>query len=184
MPSIYLPYVNIALDEFALIVTLIIFVVCVSEFSSKKVGCKHFLMLQSATLVALVADILGWIGEGRPSFAAMTVAANTVASCACQIAILGFMGYLIASLYANSRAATCILNIFRVFCAFSLLFCIGDAFFGYAFALDGDGHWHRSENIGPSLLYLAFPILSFFAVILLAFLAKSSAKVNRFAFFV
>ena len=184
MPSIHLSYVNIALDTFALMVTLIILVVCVSEFSSKKVGSKHFLMLQSATLVALVADMLGWIGEGRPSFAAMTVAANTVASCACQIAILGFMGYLITSLYANSRAATCILNIFRVFCAFSLLFCIGNAFFGYAFALDGDGHWHRSENIGPSLLYLAFPILSFFAVILLAFLAKSSAKVNRFAFFV
>jgi sensor histidine kinase YesM len=94
------------------------------------------------------------------------------------------MGYLISTLYANSRAAMCILNIFRVLCAFSLLFCIGNAFFGYAFAVNEYGHWHHSDNIGMGLVYLTFPILSFFAVALMALFAKSSAKINRLIFFI
>ena len=184
MPSIHLPYINIALDAFALVITLIILVSCVKEFSSKKIGSKHFLLLQLSVVIALIADIVGWIGEGRTSLSVMTLTANTLASCACQVVIISFMGYLISTLYANSRAAICILNIFHVLCAFSLLFCIGNAFFGYAFAVNEYGHWHHSDNIGMGLVYLTFPILSFFAVALMALLAKSSAKLNRLAFFI
>ena len=57
MPSVHLPYVNIALDAFALVITLIIFVVCASEFSNKKIGPKHFLLLQAAISIALIADL-------------------------------------------------------------------------------------------------------------------------------
>jgi len=182
MPSVHLPYINIALDAFALLITLIIFIACVSEFSNKKIGSKHFLTLQLAVATALVADILSWIGEGKPTLAAMTVLSNTVASCACQIAIIGFMGYLIASLYANSRAAECILNIFHILCVCSILLCIGNAFFGYAFSLNSEGHWQRGDSPVIGMAYLAFPILSFFAVALMAIFAKSTAKINRFAF--
>ena len=105
MPSIHLPYVNIALDAFALVVTLIIFVACINEYSNRKIGSKHFLFLQSAVVIALISDMVGWFGEGRPALSVMTLISNTVASCACQIAIISFMAYLIASLYANSRAA-------------------------------------------------------------------------------
>ena len=178
MPSIHLPYVNIALDAFALVVTLIILVACMSEFSHKEIGAKHFLLLQFSVVVALIADIIAWSGEGQASLSVMTLVANAVASCACQIAILSFMGYLIASLYANCRVATCILNIFQVLCVLSLLFCIGNAFFGY------EGHYTHSENGMLGFVYLIFPIFSFFAVILLTFFAKSSAKINRVAFFV
>ena len=184
MPSIHLPYVNIALDAFALVVTLIILVTCINEFSISKTGSRRFLLLQISVVVALIADMIGWIGEGHTSLSVMTLTANTVSSCACQIAIISFMGYLIAALYANSRAAYCILNIFRVLCAGSIAFCIGNAFFGYAFAVNSNGHWHRSENIEMGLAYLTFPMLSFFAIILLAFFAKSSAKINRIAFII
>lgn len=184
MPSFHLPYVNIALDAFALVITLIIFVSCISEFSNKKIGSKHFLLLQVAVAVALIADMVSWVGEGRPTLSLMTLISNTVASCSCQIAIIGFMAYLIASLYANSRAARCVLTMFRVLCALSLLFSIGNAFFGYAFAVNDQGHWHRNDTEGMGLVYLLFPILSFFAIILLTFFAKRSAKINRAAFLV
>ena len=184
MPSVHLPYVNIALDAFALLVTLIIFASCIKEYSNQKIGSKHFLLLQTAVGVALIADIIAWNAEGHPSLSVMSLLSNTVASCACQIAIICFIAYLIASLYANSRAAKCILVIFRILCAFSLLFCIGNAFFGYAFAVDVQGHWHRTANARMGLMYLLFPTLSFFAVILLTFFAKSSAKINRLAFFI
>ena len=61
MPSIHLPYVNIALDTFALIITLIIFSACISEYSNKRIGSKHFLIYQGFTAIALVADIVAWM---------------------------------------------------------------------------------------------------------------------------
>ena len=184
MPSIHLPYINIALDAFALVITLIILVSCVKEFSSKKIGSKHFLLLQFAVVIALISDMVGWLGEGRPALSVMTLISNTVASCACHIAIISFMAYLIASLYANSRVARCVLTIFRVMCILSLILCIGNAFWGYAYSVNEQGHWHCTETAGMGLIYLFFPILSFFAIILLTFFAKSSAKINRVVFFV
>lgn len=184
MPSLHLPYVNIALEAFALLVTLIVFVSCVNEYSNKKEGSIHFLLLQISVIVALIADMIGWVGEGRPSLYAMTLVSNTVASCACQIIIISFMAYLISSLYANSRVARCILTIFRVLCALSLIFCIGNIFGEYAYAVNEQGHWQRSENAAMGFAYLLFPMLSFFAVMLLTFLAKKSTNINKAAFFI
>lgn len=184
MPSIYFPYINIALDAFALLVTLIVFSACINEYSNKKEGSIHFLLLQIFVIVALISDMIGWVGEGRPSLSAMTLVSNIVASCACQMIIISFMAYLIASLYANSRAARCVLMMFRVLCILSLILCIGNAFWGYAYSVNEQGHWQRSDNIGMGYATLLFPILSFFAIILLTFFAKKSAKINRAAFFV
>lgn len=184
MPSIHLPYVNIALEAFALVITLIVFVACRAEFSKEKVGARYFLAMQISVMIALIADMIGWIGEGHSELSVMTLVANTVATCACQVVIITFMGYQVSGLYSNSRAAACILSIYRVLCVFSLLFCVGNAFFGYAFAMDEHGHYVHSESAIITFVYLLFPILSFFAVTLLAFFAKSTSKVNRLASFV
>ena len=182
MPKIYLPYVNIALDSFALVITLIIFASCCKEFSRKKSRSKYFLFLLSSVIVALIADIVSWVGEGKVSLSYMTIISNTIASCAAQLAIICFMEYLRKNLYESSRAADFTLKLFRCLCGVSVLFCIGNAFFGYAASLNEEGHWHHSENVALGITYLIFPILSFFAILLMAAFAKSSAKVNRIAF--
>ncbi len=184
MPSIYLPHVNIALDAFALVITLIILISCFGEVSHKNTVSKQFLLLQISVVVALIADIIGWAGEGHASFAKMTMISNTVATCACQIAILAFMAYLIAGLYANSRASLWILNLFFVLCGCSLAFSIGNAFHGYVFTINEQGHYVHTENVAMGFVYLLFPIFSFFAVILMSLVAKSTAKFNRLVFIV
>ena len=184
MSSLYLPYVNIALDTFALVVALIILITCINEFSTKRIGSRHFLIFQLSVVVALTADVIGWFGEGHPSLSIMTLVANTVMVCACRIAIIGFMGYLVSGLYSNSRAARCVLYIFRALCGFSILFCIGNVFYGYAFYVTETGHYVHSDNNAMGLVYLIYPILSVFAIILMAFFAKSSARVNRWMFFI
>lgn len=184
MPNIHLPYINIALDSFALVVALIILSTCIGEFSSKKLGARHFLLLQFSVVVALIADIVSWSVEGNFDFSLINLISNTVASCACQIAIISFMGYLVASLYSNSRTAMFVLNTFRILCVLSLLFCIGNAFFGYAFLVDAHGHYVRNDRDGLSFAFLLFPTLSFFAIILLSLLAKKSTKINRVAFII
>ena len=182
MPSIHLPYVNIALDTFALVVTLILLASCLREYSNKRVGSKHFLLYQISIAVALIADIVGWMGEGHPELSQMTLIANTMVACACRIAIIGFMGYLVASLYANSRAAVCILYIFHGLCALSILFCIGNAFTGYAFYVSESGHYIHSGNRAMGIVYLLYPLMSVFAILMMALLAKSSARTNRWSF--
>ena len=184
MPSIHLPYVNIALNAFALVITLIIFSTCTNEFSNKKMGSRHFLLLQISVAIALIADIVSWLGEGKTFLSAMILVSNTVASCACHVSIISFMGYLNANLYANSRVANSLLNIFRILCSLSIIFCIGNAFFGYAFYVDTQGHYIRGENAMMSFIYLLFPLLSFFAVVLMAIFARSSTKINRIAFII
>ena len=184
MPSLHLPYVNIFLDAFALIVTLVILVACVGEYSRKKIAARHFLMFQIWIAVALVADIVAWLGEGHPSLAVMTVLSNTVMACACRLAILEFMAYLIACLYANSRAAKRILRIFHGLCGLSVLFCIGNAFLGYVFFVNEQGHYEHTGDFAMGFFYLFYPMLAFLALVLMAFFAKSSAKVNRWAFLV
>ena len=179
MPSLHLPYVNIALDSFALIVALIILASCIKEYSKKKIAAKHFLLFQIFIVIALVADIVAWLGEGHPSLATMTMVSNTVMACACRIAIIGFMAYLVYCLYANSRVAYCVLNIFRVLCGASILFCIGNAFYEYVFYVNELGHYEHTENNALGLVYLLYPILAFFALVLLALFAKRSAKINR-----
>ena len=182
MKSLHMPYVNIALDTFALIVTLIILTACVKEYSKKKIAAKHFLLFQGSIVVALVADIISWFGEGHPSLALMTVIANTVMACACRVAIIGFMAYLVVCLYANSRAADCVLHIFRALCGLSILFCIGNAFFGYAYHVTETGHYEHTASEAMGVLYLLYPILAAFALILMALFAKQSARVSRFLF--
>ncbi len=182
MPSIELSYVNIALDSFGLIVSLIMFASGFGDLTRKKHGSRHFLFLLSFVMLALVADIVSWIGEGNVALRYLTLIANAMAACSGQLAIICFMGYLTNSLYGNSRAAVCILRIFQVLCVLSLLFAIGNIFGGYAFFVDETGHYVQSANTGMVILYLLFPLLSFLALILMALFATHSAKVNRFLF--
>ncbi len=184
MPSIDLSYVNVAMNLLGLVVILIIFSSFLSEWIGKKTRAKYFLFLLVFVIVALIADTISWIGEGHPNLRVMTLISNTVASCSGQLATICFMEYLRRNLYENSKAATCILHIFRALCVASLLFAIGNAFFGYSFTVSPTGHYVHSEKIGMVLFHLLFSILSFIALILMALFATRSAKSSRVAFIV
>lgn len=179
MINIHLPDMNIALDAFALLVTAIILISCLKEFSSKRIGAKHFLLYQISVAIALIADMIGWFGEGNPSFALVTVISNTVMACACRLAIMSFIGYLIATLHSNSRAARALMYIFLMLCALSVMFCIGNAFYGYAYYVNESGHYVHTNNVTMGILYLFYPIVALFAVLLLALFAKRSTRSNR-----
>ena len=184
MPSVYFPYINIALDAFALVVIVIIFASCLKEFSRRNPRARYFMFLLSAIGGALIFDIIGWCAEGHVELSYLTIASNTLASCAGQFAIICFMGYLKENLYENSKAAAVTLTLFFVLCVLSVGFSVGNAFFGYAFSVSELGHWEHSNNVAMGIVYLLYPILSIFSIILMAVFAKSSTKVNRLAFIV
>ncbi len=184
MPSVYFPYINIALDLFALVVVAIILFSCFKEFSKKRKGDRYFLILLCAIMVALIADTLSWVGEGNISLIYLTIISNTVATCAGDVVIVCFMGYLKENLYESSRETTVALRTFHILCLLSILFSLGNAYFGYAFAVGNMGHWRHTDNIYMGIGYLFFPLLALIAIIFMAAFAKSSARINRVAFII
>ena len=161
MPSINLSHLNIALDSFGLIIVLIIFAACLSERITKHKEKTTFLCLLIFVIIALLADIVSWVGEGEPRLHTVTLVSNTVSSCAVQLAIICFMEYLCKSLYENSKAAKSSLNIFRVLCIASITYSIGNAFFGYSFVVNSSGNYVRNGDITMVILHILFPVLSF-----------------------
>lgn len=182
MTNIALPYVNIALDAFALLVTLIIFASCFHEFSGRTGKNKQFLFLLLSVTVALVADIVSRVGEGNLSLLYMTVIANTVASCAGKFAIIFFLGYLRHNLYERSKLAHVTVILLSILGGLSIAFSVGNAFFGYAFYVDGQGHWRHSNDILMGVLHMLFPTVAFLSTVIMAIFAKGSAKINRIVF--
>ena len=82
MPSIHLPYINIALDAFALVVALVLASSCLSEISRKNLRGRYFFFETVGISVALFADMVAWFCEGRLALAPLTVISNTLATCA------------------------------------------------------------------------------------------------------
>ena len=184
MPSIELAYVNVALNLLGFLVVAIIFSACLGEWIKQRSGTKSFIVLLGFVMLALLADSVGWTCEGRVEFAMATVIANTIASCAGQISMICFMRYLCINLYANSKVAAFTLNVFCVLCAISVIYCIGNAFYGYSFVVNSTGHYVHGENPAMVVLHLAFSIASFIALILMALFATKSARESRIAFII
>ena len=182
MFSIALPYVNIALDSFALIVSLIIFVSCFSELTAKGRKPNNFIFLLICVIIALIADIVSWIGEGNISLRYMILVSNTVSTCAGRVAIVFFMRFLKKNLYPRSKVANFVLKLVYVLSALSIAFSIGNAFFGYVYAVNPQGHWEHTDNFAMGIAYMFFPIFAFITIIFMSLFARSTTKVNRFAF--
>ncbi|MBQ4111168.1 MAG: histidine kinase [Clostridia bacterium] len=182
MPTVSAPHVNIALDMVGFFVVLIIFAACVGEKVKQKRGSKYFLILLIVVMLALIADIVGWIGEGHPRLSTVTLISNTVAACLGEIVIISFMEYLCENLYENSKAAVFVLRIFRVLCLFSILYLVGNAFGEYAYRVDDLGHYVPVEDLIMVVLYFLFPLLSFLALILMALFANHTPVVSRISF--
>ena len=182
MPTLDFPHVNIALNIFSLIIASIVLLACITEYSKKKVGSRFFLAFQIFVFISLIADMVSWFGEGDPSSATLVMVSNTIVACARRIAILEFMHYLVATLHAISRAARAILYVFHVLCALSIAFCICNAFFEYVYYVNPEGHYVHTDSVAMGVVYLLFPTLALFAIVLMTFLAKSTSNIGRATF--
>ena len=184
MPIIELAYVNVALNILGLIFVTIIFSSCLGEWLQHRSGTRSFVVLLLFVMLALLADTVSWVSEGKVELGLVTLISNTIASCAGQIAMICFMRYLCINLYANSEGAAFTLNVFSVLCGFSVLYSIGNAFLGYSFVVSETGHYVHGDNTAMVLFHLLFSIATFVALILMALFAKRSARSSRVAFIV
>ena len=174
-----MPQANIMMDIFALIVILIVFFSCLEERVKKETKSNIFLLLMGAITVALIADILCWIGEGVLSLSLMTVIGNTVASCAGYLAMFFFMAYIKENLFKNSRGMFALVIIFGVLCTVSMIYLTVSAIQGYGYVIDSEGHYVRSNDIGIMLITLAFPLFAFFVSTMMIFIAREVTVRNR-----
>lgn len=182
MPSIYFPYINIALDAFALFVMAIVFLSCVNEhIRNSRATSKSFMLLLVFIIATLIADLLSWIGEGRVELSTLTTVSNTVAVCFSYVAIVCFMFYLRENLN-KTKPISGMIWFFGVLSVITIIFLIANAFYGYAFYVDEFGHYVRTDNIIMSVIYIQFPVLSFLAIILALIFADNSDKMIKLSF--
>ena len=80
MPTIQVPYLNIALDCLSLIVILIVTAACVGTNMKTRSRTGYFSALLIFISLSLIADMISWFGEGHPDLQVMTVIGNTAAS--------------------------------------------------------------------------------------------------------
>lgn len=182
MPTIYLPYLNIALDIFGLIVILIIFFSSINEKLGKGKSQKYFFVLLPFVMLALVADTVAWICEGYTELNVMIVVSNTVAYCMGYFAIACFMRYMKDNLYKDSKTANLIASIFSVLAVISSASIIFSAVRGYGYAVDEYGHYIHADDFLTALIYVSFPALSFLAIIMLSAFAENASPIKKIAF--
>ena len=175
--------INIALSLFALVITLIVFFSCLIERIKRETKSNGFVLLLAFISLALMADTVGWIGEGRPSLWAMTVIGNVAASCAGYLAIFSFIVYLKENLFVQSRPVSALVIVFAVLCLLSVMGIIINGCYGNSYIFDSNGHYIHDHTFPMPLIYLQFPFISFVTVSLMVVLAKGASVSDRIFYF-
>lgn len=183
MPRIHLPYVNIALDAFGLLVMLIIVLSCVNEHIRNRHGTsKSFIALLVFVILTLIADLLSWIGEGNIELSTLTTVSNTVAVCFSYATIICFMLYLRETLNNKSKLLSAMVGLFSAIGVITSIFLVANIFYKYAFYVDEIGHYVRVDDTMMSIIYLQFPVLSFIAILLALIFTVTSDKMIKLSF--
>ena len=185
MPSIHLPYVNIALDVFGLLVMLIVLLSCINEHIRNSRGTsKSFIVLLVFVIATLASDLLSWIGEGHVELAMLTTVSNTVAVCFSYVTIICFMLYLRETLNNKSKLLSAMVGLFGALSVITMMFLVANIFYEYAFYVDEFGHYVRVEDLMMSIIYLQFPVLSLIAIVLALILTKTADKTVKYSFII
>ncbi len=167
-----MPQANILINLFGLIVTLIIFFSCLEERAKKETRSNSFLFLMGCIIIALIADILGWMGEGNISLSLMTIIGNTVAYCSGYLAIFFFLVYLKENLFKTSKCVTVIVVIFGLLCLISIVYISVNASLGLDYYIDSEGHYVHSSDIDVMMTHFAFPVFAFLVSTMMIFISR------------
>ena len=185
MPSIHLPYVNIALDAFGILVMLIVLLSCANErVRNKHSTSKSFIALLIFVIFTLIADLLSWIGEGNIWLSLLTTISNTVAVCFSYVTIICFMIYLKETLNNKSKLLAALVGLFSILGIIACVFLVGNIFHEYAFYIDEFGHYVRVDDTIMSVIYLQFPVFSLLAIFFSLILTKTSDKMVKRSFII
>ena len=185
MPSIHLPYVNIALDAFGILVMLIVLLSCLNEHIRNKHGTStSFIALLVFIIATLIADLLSWIGEGNIQLSTLTVVSNTVAVCFSYVTIICFMIYLKETINKKSKLLSAMVGLFSALGIIASVFLVGNVFHGYAFYVNEFGHYVRVDDVTMSIIYLHFPVLSLIAIVFALMLTRTSDKMIKRSFLI
>ena len=185
MPSLHLPYVNIALDAFGILVMLIVLLSCANErVRNKHSTSKSFIALLIFVIFTLIADLLSWIGEGNIWLSLLTTISNTVAVCFSYVTIICFMIYLKETLNNKSKLLAALVGLFSILGIIACVFLVGNIFHEYAFYIDEFGHYVRVDDTIMSVIYLQFPVFSLLAIFFSLILTKTSDKMVKRSFII
>ena len=152
--------VNIALDLLGAVIALIVFVSCLTEHIKKRAKSKTFLVILASTIVILVADAISGACIGSPQLATLTIIFKTAADCVACVVIVCIMRYLQETIFLKNRATKALLYIFVVLSAISVAASIANAYYGFAFSINGSGYVVNGPHLYITRLFSVIALVS------------------------
>ena len=152
--------VNIALDLLGAVIALIVFVSCLTEHIKKRAKSKTFLVILASTIVVLVADAISGACIGSPQLATLTIIFKTAADCVACVVIVCIMRYLQETIFLKNRATKALLYIFVVLSAISVAASIANAYYGFAFSINGSGYVVNGPHLYITRLFSVIALVS------------------------
>lgn len=177
-----MPIVNIALDLLGLIIVAIIFISCLAEKISGEIKSNSFLLLLASIIVALVADIIAWCGEGNVELKLLTVVGNTLCICSVYFAMFCFMRYLKINLFGSSKAVDVVIAAFGIIGALAIIVMILNAIYGFAFYVNDSGHYVHADKFLAINFRIHLPVVAFVTSTLVTIYAQHTALKTRLVY--
>ena len=174
---------NMALNSLSLVVILIIMATCITErIKQRLTNPPYFIYLLTFISISLVFDVLSWACEGDASLRLFTLVLNTLTSCAGQISIFCFMKYMSDSLYVGNKIVPKVVDGYGYFCLASIIYAVGNIFFGYSFVVSPEGHYVASGRVVMLVFHLLFSLAGLLSVVPFAWFAKRASIKKRILF--
>lgn len=174
-----MPQVNIALDLFASMIVLILFLSSFFEKVKKESNSVFFPMLLGVIELTLLSDVLAWTCEGKSNLAFWNHLGTTIASCLAYIAISLFLLYLKTNLLTKSKPVTAVVIILIVLCSVAFLTYIANGHHNVISYIDSHGHVTYVKGAISALVQMVIPTICFISMVIMIFLAKGKKLVDK-----
>lgn len=182
MTYITIPQLSICLDFFGLVILLIILFGSINEKAKEKSSSASFVSLLIFTILTLLADIVAWNAEGKPSLRTVNMVFSTIAPCFSLVAVMSFLNYMRKTLFPANRIIAIICQFLSALGFLSIIALLINVFGGFITIVDESGHLVHYDEPYLVITYLTFPLLAFVTILILQFFATGTPFLKRVAY--
>ena len=164
--------VNIALDLFASVIVLILFLSSLFERIKKESNSVFFPLLLATIEFTLFADVLAWLCEGNTDLAFWNLLGTALSSCFAYLAICFFLLYLRTNLFTDNKAMTVIVSMLISLCIVTTFVYAANMRYNVLYLINEEGHIMYINGPVFAIVQMIIPIICFISMVIMIFMAK------------
>lgn len=171
--------VNIALDIFGVLISIILLVCVIYEKYLSKTKDSNFILLTISIILLLLSDSFVWYFDKDVAHPNLIYFFNSINFIFAYLALYFFMRYLSEWFFDYNGSYRKILNIYGVLLVLSILLVVSNLFTGWLFYVDPVNGYTRGKYF---LLLQIYPLQCIAGSIIFIFCYKGLSKIGRIMF--